>query len=198
MNVLFEQFPDTVEVDGIEYPVVTDFREWIKLHELFLHTQRFSLYELNAIMEWYVDKQPMNKANAVRALQDFLIAKELGDEDGYEENERDGLDSTEFRSGKPSFSFSQDAICIYSDFRSVYGIDITNIAHMHWWQFLALLYGLPEDSQIKERMYYRNVDLKTIKSKEERERIKKIKKLIALRDPVKKVVDDYEIGDVFA
>ena len=107
MNVLFEQFPDTVEVDGIEYPVVTDFREWIKLHELFLHTQRFSLYELNAIMEWYVDKQPMNKANAVRALQDFLIAKELGDEDGYEENERDGLDSTEFRSGKPSFSFSQ-------------------------------------------------------------------------------------------
>ena len=40
--------------------------------------------------------------------------------------------------------------------------------------------------------------LKTIKDKKERDRIKRIKKLIAIKDPVKKVVDDYEIGDIFA
>lgn len=196
MNVLFEPFPDSVRVDGRDYKVVTDFREWIKLHELFMHAQKFSLFELNMILEWYEDEQPVNKTNAVRALQDFLIAKELSTEQATE-NEEDGSEPGE-QSGKPSFSFSQDAICIYSDFRAVYGIDITNIRYMHWWQFLTLFYGLPENSQIKERMYYRNVDLKTIKGKEERDRIKRIKKLIAIKDPVKKVVDDYEIGDIFA
>lgn len=196
MNVLFEPFPDSVEVDGQQYPVVTDFREWIKLHELFMNVQKFSIHELHMILEWYEDEQPVNKTNAVRALQDFLIAKELSPEQATE-NEEDGSEPGE-QSGKPSFSFSQDAVCIYSDFRAVYGIDITNIRYMHWWQFLTLFYGLPENSQIKERMYYRSVDLKTIKGKEERDRIKRIKKLIAIKDPVKKVVDDYEIGDIFA
>ena len=196
MNVLFEPFPDSVRVDGRDYKVVTDFREWIKLHEIFMHVQKFSLFELNMILEWYEDEQPVNKTNAVRALQDFLLAKALSPEQAAE-NEEDGSESGE-QSGKPSFSFSQDAVCIYSDFRAVYGVDITNIRYMHWWQFLTLFYGLPENSQIKERMYYRSVDLKTIKGKEERDRIKRIKKLIAIKDPVKRVVDDYEIGDIFA
>ena len=43
MNVLFEPFPDSVRVDGRDYKVVTDFREWIKLHEIFMHVQKFSL-----------------------------------------------------------------------------------------------------------------------------------------------------------
>ena len=197
MNVLFEPFPDSVEVDGQQYPVVTDFREWIKLHELFMNVQKFSIHELHMILEWYEYEQPENKVKAVRALQDFLLANELNPEQETE-NEEDGADTGDKHSGKPSFSFSQDAICIYSDFRAVYGIDITNIRYMHWWQFLTSFYGLPENSQIKERMYYRSVDLKTIKGKEERDRIKRIKKLIAIKDPVKKVVDDYEIGDIFA
>lgn len=200
MNVLFEQFPDTVEVDGKEYAVVTDFREWIKLHEFFEHTRRFNRKDLELILDWFEDARPPDEVKAIRALQDFMLAEDIMDnmDEEDEEDEEDGDEVSRRRPGKPSFSFSQDAICIYAAFRAVYGIDLTNIPYMHWWQFLSLLAGLPQDTEIKERIYYRSVDLNTIKSKEERDRIKKIKKLIAIKEPQRRVVDDYEIGDVFA
>ncbi len=200
MNVLFEQFPDTVEVDGKEYAVVTDFREWIKLYEFFEHTLRFNRKDLELILDWFEDARPPDEVKAIRALQDFMLAEDIMDnmDEEDEEDEEDGDEVSRRRPGKPSFSFSQDAICIYAAFRAVYGIDLTNIPYMHWWQFLSLLAGLPQDTEIKERIYYRSVDLNTIKSKEERDRIKKIKKLIAIKEPQRRVVDDYEIGDVFA
>lgn len=195
MNILFEPFPETVIVHGKDYAIVTDFREWIKLHELFESTERFTIQTLNMVLEWYEEKQPEDKAQAVRALQDFMLAGEiyniLNDEDGEQE-------AYQNPPKKPSFSFSQDATCIYSAFREVYGIDITNIPYMHWWQFLVLFEGLPAGTEIKERIYYRTVDLNTIESKEERKRIKRIKKRIALKEPRKRKVDDYEIGDMFA
>ena len=156
--------------------------------------------DLELILDWFEDARPPDEVKAIRALQDFMLAEDIMDnmDEEDEEDEEDGDEVSRRRPGKPSFSFSQDAICIYAAFRAVYGIDLTNIPYMHWWQFLSLLAGLPQDTEIKERIYYRSVDLNTIKSKEERDRIKKIKKLIAIKEPQRRVVDDYEIGDVFA
>ncbi len=194
MNILFERFPDTVVVHGKEYEVVTDFREWIKLHEFLSAAQKFTAQTLYFVLEWYVGKSPENKADAVRALQDFMLARDIHDTEEEDGNTSGGKTAWM----KPSFSFSQDAVCIYAAFRSVYGIDITTIPYMHWWQFLALFEGLPENTEIKERIYYRTVDLNEVESKEERKRIKKIKKRIALKAQGRRKVDDYAIGDVFS
>ncbi len=75
MNVMFEAFPQTVEVDGKEYKIVTDFREWIKLHELFQNTRKFSRATLDMILDWYEDDPPEDDRKAVRALQDFFWRK---------------------------------------------------------------------------------------------------------------------------
>ena len=146
------------------------------------------------ILEWYVDDRPEDVAASITALQRFLCAEEI-----YQEGERrtgeeweDDLDG----GVGSSFSFRQDAICIYSAFMEVYGIDIETIPYMHWWKFLVLFWGLPDDTEIKERIHHRTVDLATVKNKEERERIKKIRKKIAIRNPQRKL-NDYQIGDVF-
>ena len=34
MNVLYDEFPDFVEVDGKLYKIITDFRDWIRLNDL--------------------------------------------------------------------------------------------------------------------------------------------------------------------
>ena len=68
---------------------------------------------------------------------------------------------------------------------------------MHWWKFRILFDGLPEDTEIKQRMMYRGIDLRMIKSKDERSRIRKIQQSIALRGKKKKI-NDYEIGEFFA
>ena len=193
MNVLFQPFPETVRVNGEDFRIVTDFREWIKLHEFLQNTERFTAGTLQSILEWYIDPPPKDDKEAVRALQEFMAASELYESDLPDE-ERGGRQ----RQPKDVFSFEQDAVCIYSAFYAVYGIDITSIPYLHWWQFLTLFEGLPSDTEIKERIYYRGVDLNEIEDKAERKRIKKIRKKIAIRQKHRrKKMDDYEIGAMF-
>lgn len=194
MNVLFQPFPETVQVKGEDYRIVTDFREWIKFHEFLRKTERFTIATLRMILEWYIDPPPTDHKAAVKALQDFMAADELYESEVSEEEEKDGARK---RQTKNVFSFEQDAAYIYSAFRAVYQIDITSIRYMHWWQFLTLFEGLPADTEIKERIYYRGVDLNEIEDKAERKRIKKIRQKIAIREKHRRKMDDYEIGDVF-
>lgn len=192
MNILFDDFPCTVTVHGKEFEIVTDFREWIKLHEFLRNTNRFTRRVLDTILDWYMNKQPDDEQAAIQALNrfmspDFIYASE---------QKKDGVEGS-LQAANEAFSFEQDMICIFCDFLRVYGIDIATIPHMHWWKFLALFYGLPNDTEVKQRIYYRTVDLNKIESKEERKRIKEIRKQIMIKDPYPRKMDDYEIGAMF-
>ena len=65
---------------------------------------------------------------------------------------------------------------------------------MQWWKFQIVIDGMNEECELKKRMGYRSIDLSKVKDKEERERIRKIQKQIAITDHE---VSDEEIGDVF-
>ena len=54
--------------------------------------------------------------------------------------------------------------------------------------------GLSEKNEIKQRIYYRSVDLSTIKDKEERKRIRKIQNSIRLPQ---EVISDGDIANAF-
>ena len=114
----------------------------------------------------------------------------------YEDDLQDKEEEQQ-RSGKPVFSFSEDAGCIYAAFREAYGIDLQQIEYMHWWEFRSLFDWLPDGTEIKQRIMYRSIDPGTIRDKEERKRIKKIQRAVALKKKQRKL-DDYEIGDMFS
>lgn len=191
MNILFQKFPQTVTVDGREYAIVTDFREWIKMHELLMEIDMFTPRVLEILLGWYLDDVPEDIEGAIRALEGFLCLEGMQDElRNEEENDEKGP-------GKPVFSYSQDAVFIYSAFREIYGIDLGEIEYMHWWKFRALFDGLPADTEIKQRIYYRSLDLKKIKDKDEKKRVQKVQRRIAIKEKAQRVVSDYEIGDAF-
>ena len=100
------------------------------------------------------------------------------------------------QSSKQVYSYEEDMTWIYSAFREVYGIDLQKIEYMHWWEFQTLFTGLPESTEIKQRMMYRSIDLRTVKDKDERKRIKRIQDAIALKKRKRKMTD-YEMGDMF-
>ena len=81
--------------------------------------------------------------------------------------------------------WKKDALRIWGDFRVYVGIDLFT-ARMHWWQFMSIFRSLPPESQIKNAIYYRSVDMRRISDPKERERYADIKRAVAL-DPV-----DYE------
>lgn len=189
LNVLYEKFPDYVLVQGIKYPIETDFREWIRFAELVEDDSIPWQVQVQLMLRWYLEEIPEDLEEAVRVLGDFLVAKKLDSKHGnIEENNSNQ---------KPAFSFQEDAGCIYSAFIDCYGIDLQAIPYMHWWKFKTLFDWLPEDTEIKQRIMYRTVDINTIKDKEEKKRVRRIQNAIALRKK-KQYVDDYEIGNAFA
>ena len=80
----------------------------------------------------------------------------------------------------PTLDFCIDAGYILGDFRRCYGIDLRTADYLHWWEFLALLRALPDDSCTMRRVGYRSVDLNEITDKRQRAQIAKIQRQIAL------------------
>lgn len=189
INVLYEKFPECVNVHGIEYLIETDFREWIRFAELVEDDSIPWQVQVQLMLRWYLEEIPEDLEEAIRALGDFLVARKLDLKHGNTEENNSNQ--------KPAFSFQEDAGCIYSAFIDCYGIDLQAIPYMHWWKFKTLFDWLPEDTEIKQRIMYRTVDINTIKDKEEKKRVRRIQNAIALRKK-KQYVDDYEIGDAFA
>ena len=99
--------------------------------------------------------------------------------------------------GLQAFSYTEDAECIYCAFLQCYGIELDTVTYMHWWKFKILFEGLPENTEIKQRILNRTINLNEVKDKEERKRIRKIKKQIALHS-TGRIPGDYEIGDMFS
>lgn len=191
LNVLYEQFPDYVLVHGRKYWIETDFREWIRFCELVEDDSVPWKQKVRLMLNWY-KCMPDDVESAIYALGDFLAAKALCFDMVDIQNSRE-----DERFDEPAFSFCEDADCIYSDFIACYGMDLQEISYMHWWKFKTLFENLPESAEIKKRIMYRTIDTEKIKDREEKKRIKKIQKEIALHKK-KRFLNDYDIGDVFA
>lgn len=187
MNILIDKFPDTVCVNGKDYGVETDFREWIRFTKLVEDEDVPWQIKCRLLLQWYTDGIPDDLEEAIEALGDFLAMRQDG-----EESDEPMLPP------KQVYSFDEDMVWIYSAFREAYGIDLQSVPYMHWWEFQTLFIGLPDNTEIKQRILYRNTDLRDIKDKDERKRVKKIQEAVALKKKKRRKMTDYEIGDMFA
>ena len=183
MSPFLNEFPETVDIDGEPHEILTDFRDFLWLIEV-LEDEDNDLRKADAILAMYKDplKIPRDKIKeAILAIGDFILGGEHSEE-GEEDDK------------KPTMSFTQDAPYIIGDFLRYYRIDLMTVDYLHWHRFRLLMVGLPEDSETKTRIGYRSIDLSSIKDKEERKRIQKIKRSVALKE---KAPDAYDIGDLF-
>lgn len=187
MNILIDKFPNTVCVNGKGYEVETDFREWIRFTKLVEDEDVPWQIKCRLLLQWYIDGIPDDLEEAIEALGDFLTMRQDG-----EESDEPMLPP------KQVYSFDEDMVWIYSAFREAYGIDLQSVPYMHWWEFQTLFIGIPDNTEIKQRILYRNTDLRDIKDKDERKRVKKIQEAVALKKKKRRKMTDYEIGDMFA
>lgn len=185
MNLFYEEYPDYVTVDEKRYPILTDFREWIRLIDLVQDKDIPERIRSQIIPNWYREGVPPDCGKAITALADFLCMSSLEQADGA---------VGKVKNRAKLLSYSIDYRYILSGFQQCYGIDLDVVPHLHWWKFRQLLDGLDESTELKQRMLYRGIDLKDIKNKEERKRIQKIKKLVDLPQDV---MEDWEIANAF-
>lgn len=190
MNLFYEDYPESITVDGDKIRIRTDFREYIRFIDLLKTDEMKDSEKWQYIIQYFYD-QPKNIAGALDGLVDFINLEQL--RENISENNEDNPE--EDSNDKPLFSFCYDYPYILSGFLSAYGINLRTVDYMHWWEFRLLFDGLPEDTEIKKRIMYRAINPATIKDNEERKRIIKIQN--AIRLPEEAAMSDYDIGDAF-
>ena len=194
MNIFYEELPDCINVNGVPYKVITDFREWIRFSDMIASDIPADL-KAEFLMEMFLEDAPKMYSKqdmdaVVDGIVQFLTMSELNFP-VLEENKPDQNGQK-----KKAIYYEYDAPCIISAFWQDYGIDLLDIEYMHWWKFKMLLDGIAENRQIKERIYYRTVDVRQIKDRKEVSRIMRIRRRITI--PEQELLSDEEIGNAFA
>ena len=189
MNLMYENLPESIEVCGESVPIVTDFREYIKLIDMMADSE-LSVVDKQLCIIQYFKSAPGNFDEALGGLVDFVTMSKLRSDPKSDQGDSENDDSDQ----KALYSFSYDYPYIFSAFMHDYEINIRTIPYMHWWEFRMLFDGLSNDNEIKQRIMYRGIDLNDVKDKDERKRIMKIQREIKLPDDI---LTDYDIGDAF-
>ena len=164
MNILTDILPEKVRANNTVFEIDTDFRASISF-ALMVETGEKDTKKL--LSPFYPQGIPTDLEGATTAALWFYHGGKIATDKEQNTNE------------KPTYSFDIDAESIFSDFWRFYHVDLTQ-ENLHWWTFRGLLVGLPEDSNFKQRIYYRTCKLSDL-TKKERERIAKIRKQIEIK-----------------
>ena len=97
------------------------------------------------------------------------------------------------KSREPVFSYAQDHAYVVAGFRQAYGMSLEDIHKTHWWEFQALLSGLPEGTRLSQIMRIRSMDIDPKASPAEKLSIQKAKSLVRIRKRKRKGESGFDI-----
>lgn len=156
MNILTDALPESVYIDGREFPVNVDFCASLKTIMAFedaslTNQERAQIALINLYLE-----VPTRPEAALERVFWFLNGGEStpSAQDDDEQSPR-------------LYSFIKDANFIFAAFRQTHGIDLTK-ADLHWWEFLALFMDLGQDTTFCQLVSLRKRVKSGVASKEER------------------------------
>ncbi len=154
INILIDKLPQSVTIDGAEYPVNSDFRACLIIMMAFEDYTLTDLEKQAVMLNILYPYIPENTQAAIDAAVWFL--------DCGEENEgaRNGA-------GMRLYSFSKDAKYIYSAIKQSHGVDLETIEYLHWWKFAYMFLDLDKDCFFSQMLYYRKQRAKGKLTKEE-------------------------------
>ena len=168
MNILIDLLPESVNIDGNDYEVNSDFRTSI-LFELLM--QDNSIGEENKIYMALELYYPIIPSNINEAINQTLWFYKCGKDITKSKGNGKGKSVTQI------YSFEHDDDYIYAAFMDQYSIDLQDIDYLHWWKFKAMFKGLKEDNEIVKIIGYRSMELSKIKDKEQKAYYKKMQEL---------------------
>ncbi|MCI6278047.1 MAG: bacteriophage Gp15 family protein [Clostridium sp.] len=175
MNILIDTVPTSVDIDGVEYEINSNFRYGI-LFELLM--QDSTIEEKDKIYMALDLYYPVIPTNIDEAIEKILWFYKCGKDEAKVKSTGKDRGTTQI------YSFEYDDDYIYSAFLDQYRVDLQDIKYLHWWKFKAMFKSLKEDNMIVKIMGYRSIDLSKIKDKEQKDYYKKMQKLYEI--PVSK------------
>lgn len=171
----FGRLPDSLFISGIEYPIKTDFRLWIRLPELD---------DLRAL---FIDREPSFYGYFSKGSIAEIVGFYAGGI-GQETEPTAEPDAEKHDAGPAVVDFREDEAIIYASFLQAYGIDLYEVDYLHWWKFKALVSGIPESTTLGQLMQLRSYD-------GDDKEMKKLRDKVALKRPLS--AEEAQAGDLF-
>ena len=177
-DILTSPLPESVSINGREYPINCDFRTGIKFEKI-IRSNDTEEKKYKKMLLLYYPKVPVDIVTAVEKVMWFYrCGEEIEEEDDtrqrYKRRNRN----------EPACVIEQDAPYIYAAFLEQYGIDLIKVQNMHWWKFMALFESIGDHTKMCKIMYYRKASTSGM-PKEKRAFINEMKKLYRIRDSSK-------------
>lgn len=183
-----DSLPEAVEVEGGLYPVLTDFRYWMRVESNLLDgaitDEHKTIFLLSAFMPSVAVGLIQQDAGYPFAVENGIAALNLFYAGGEERRDKKGKDGASAATAKQerTYDFKHDIGLIYAAFRATYGIDLMlRDTKMHWWVFRALFMGLPDGAAIRRLMEARAMKLGKKPTKEQRD----AKEAVALPEEIR-------------
>lgn len=173
MGILERKLPTTVLINGVEYPIRSNFRTMIKFEQLMQDPDVTDQDKVWLALRLFYPEIPEDTDKAVDQLLWF-----------YRCDKRDNIytKKTKKRRSKRTdriYDFECDDDYIYAAFMSQYRLDLHTVRYLHWWKFRAMFNAIDEDTLFHKIMEYRAVELDKV-PKEKRAYYKRMKQLYAL------------------
>jgi hypothetical protein len=179
MNILTEQLPTAVEIDGQDYPINTDFRDSLRVILAFEDTDLTGEEKSLILLEnLYPAPWPDNLNKAVNQGIKFLNGGEI--------------DAEEPEIKPRLYSFDKDSDFIFAAYKQTHNIDLADIEYLHWWKFLALFMDLGSETTFNQLIGLRKRLKSGRATKEERAAAKEIRDLIDLPEIDSRTVEERE------
>lgn len=172
---MLPDLPERLTIGNRIYRIDADFRRWMEIQQLFLNPDLTQTEQVNIAMINAFGAIPEAFEEALYQLLWFLSC---------------GEDARGPAPPEQLLDWEQDYFALWGDFRVYAGMDIRRVDYLHWWEFMAIFRSLPPDSQIKNRIRIRGIDLNKIKDPETREDYRREKELFSL-NPVE---DDFYVN----
>jgi len=155
------------DIDGV--PISPDFRNMLRMEAISDDPNLQDAQKLALMLDQLYPEPPTDYGRAFEGLVWFIHRGDVP---------RD--DQPRGKKQRKGYDFTQDASLIFSAFFAAYGINLASVEFLHWWEFLALFEGLPEEALIKKVMYWRTCDVSKV-SKEEKKHVLEMRKHFAIK-----------------
>jgi len=181
MNILIEELPNAVEIDGIEYEINSGFRSCLRIILAFEDNELAAIEKQMVLIDNLYKNKPDNLDQATRQGIKFLNG---------------GRDELEAGNDMRLYSFNKDAPFIMAAFKQTHGIDL-DTANMHWWKFMTLFMDMGSDTTFSNLVSLRK-RVKTGKaSKEERAMAREIADIFDLPEIDNRTLEERELDNEF-
>ena len=142
-QALYQPLPRWVKVNGRLYRLRPSFDRVLRVFALYEDPGIFDMDKVNMALSILVWGKCHNRLDVLTEVFGVLMAKNR--EEGVRER---------------SFDFLQDSALIYAAFQQAYGMNLfQQHGKLHWWEFLALFSGLPENTRLMQVIQIRQQPL---------------------------------------